>query len=161
MFLRAWATAPAVVAAGLNWLVEQDCQLVNMSFGLRQDRRVLREACLAARRAGAVLVAAAPARGPAVFPSAYDGVVRVTGDARCAPGEFSRLGTAQADFGACVRGAQAGDRPCGGASFAVARVTAALAAHLGAGGDARDVAAYLRGIARYQGPERKRGAVRG
>ena len=74
---------PAVIAAALGWVVEQGARVVNLSFGLRQDREVLREACEAARAAGAILLAASPARGPSVFPASYPGVVRVSGDARC------------------------------------------------------------------------------
>ena len=51
---------PAVIAAALGWVVEQGARVVNLSFGLRQDREVLREACEAARAAGAILLAASP-----------------------------------------------------------------------------------------------------
>ncbi|MFO1352547.1 MAG: S8 family serine peptidase [Gammaproteobacteria bacterium] len=158
-FRVAHVTAPAAIAAALHWLVEERAQLINMSFGLRQNRPILREACQAALEAGVILVASAPARGPAVYPAAYSGVLRVTGDARCGLTEFSHLATDQADFGACPRSY---DRPqpgaaVGGASFAVPHVVAALANFLVNGGDASSVRQYLHGIAHYHGPERRRG----
>ncbi len=101
VFHDAIAAPPAAIAAALGWVVERGARVVNLSFGVRQDREVLRLACAAARAAGAILLAAAPARGSRVFPASYPGVIRVSGDARCAPDEVSRLASAQADFGAC------------------------------------------------------------
>ncbi|MCB1719781.1 MAG: peptidase S8 and S53 subtilisin kexin sedolisin, partial [Candidatus Competibacteraceae bacterium] len=136
----------------------QDVAIVNMSFGLRQNRAVLRQACATAIAAGLILVAAAPARGQAVYPSAYPGVLRVTGDARCALQEFSHLASEQADFGACPRSYAQPEHgaPVGGASFAVPHVSAALARYLAAGGKASDYYQHLTELAVYHGPERRR-----
>jgi hypothetical protein len=159
------AAPPAVVAAGLDWLVASGARIVNMSFGLRHDREVLRRACAVAVEAGVILLAAAPARGPMVYPAGYDGVVKVSGDARCAPGEISTLGGAQADFGAHPRpppGA-AGAGRSGGASFAVAQLCGHLARRLAARPAAgRDEAlSHLAAVARYRGPERRGAGPRG
>jgi hypothetical protein len=162
VFSQSHATAPITIAAGLNWLVAQRADIVNMSFGVRQNRGVLRDACANALAAGVILVASAPARGPAVFPAAYPGVLRVTGDARCKLQEFSYLASSQADFGACPRSydqPQAG-APSGGASFAVAHVSAKLACYLATGGEPAQAIAYLQQIARYHGPERRSGVPR-
>ncbi len=145
-------TSAAAAAAGLAWLCGEGANIVTMSFGLRADRPVLREAVAAA---AAVMLGAAPARGEAVYPSAYAGVLRITGDARCRSGEMSRLATAQADFGACVQG-PSGD----GASMAVAHAAGLLAAHFletGARGEAA-ARARFESLAAYHGPERKSGA---
>lgn len=66
--------------------------------------------------AGVLLCASSPARGGPVYPANYPGVIRVTGDARCAPGQWSWLGSRQADFGGYVgtgdrAGASWGARP--------------------------------------------------
>ena len=91
----------AAVAAAVDWAVEHGASLVHLSLGLTADRAVLRAAVERAIRAGCVIVAASPARGPRVYPGAYPQVIRGTGDARCAPGELSCLQPGL--FGACPR----------------------------------------------------------
>lgn len=160
IFIESFACTPAAAAAGIDWLVDQGTAVINMSIGLRQDRAVLRESCDRAIAAGVVLLASAPARGPAVFPGSYDGVVRVSGDARCAPGEISVLGGEQADFGAHPRPKpwnQGLGRLVGGASFAVAHVAAAVTCFLtdNPEADRTAILKHLDEIARYRGPERR------
>ena len=159
---RAAATALAVAAA-LDWSITQGARLIILSLGLREDRAVLRQACARALDQGAVLLASSPAQGAAVFPASYPGVIRITGDARCAPDEISHLASAQADFGACVRaGGRGGDAgppaTVAGASLAVAHVCGHLAKHFAAVGGAIDpttARAFLNATARYHGPERR------
>lgn len=150
------ATTAASVAAALDWLRGHGVRLVNLSLGLADDRAVLRSAVAAAVAAGMLLVAASPARGGPVYPAAYPGVLRASGDARCAPGEWSWLGSAQADVGACPLLDGATPRPGtpAGASVAAAHVTGLLAARFA--GDAAAAAAWLRDRARWLGPERRR-----
>lgn len=143
-------TAPNVVADGLHWLAEMGVKIVNMSFGLRDDRAVLGQSVAAARTAGIILVAATPARGAAAFPGAYPGVIRVTGDARCEFSEISALGGTPADFGACPRGL---DGRLGGASLATAHVTGLLAGHLEA--SLENPVGELERTARFRGRERR------
>lgn len=152
-FFGKLVTTAAQAAAGLDWLVGQGAAVVNMSFGLAADRAVLREACARAAARGVLLVASAPARGDPVFPASYPGVVRVTGDARCASGELSALDGPRADFGAPVRAANGG----AGASIGAAHVTGEIARYLAAGGDPdlAAVRAHLRSLCRYFGPERR------
>jgi hypothetical protein len=147
-------TSASVAAAGLDWLVQQQARLVNMSFGLREDREVLRLACERALAAGVILVAASPARGDPVFPAAYPGVIRATGDARCEAGELSALGTSQADFGAHVR---VSDASVAGASIGCAHVSAVIATLLLADPcmNIEALRAVLGQRARYHGPERR------
>lgn len=164
VFVASYASTTAAVAAGLDWLVAQGVDLVNLSFGLRHDREVLRRACGAAVEAGVLLIAAAPARGPAVYPAAYDGVVRVSGDARCALGEISALHTAQADFGAHPHPLGAPGRAAvrGGASFAAAHLSGAVARYVAAtpAADRRCVVDHLERRASYHGPERRGSTAR-
>jgi hypothetical protein len=157
VFAARGGTSAAAAAAGLDWLARRGAAIVAMSFGLGADRAVLREACTGA--AGCVLVGAAPARGVPVFPSSYPGVIRVTGDARCARREISHLATAQADFGACVRAPGA----AAGASIAVAHACGLIAAHFLATGERGADAArlFLERAAAYHGPERKTAADAG
>jgi hypothetical protein len=150
IFDERMVTQPAVAAAGLDWLVGEGARMVNMSFGLRHDRGVLREACARAVSAGAILLGAAAARGAAVYPSAYPGVIRVSGDARCAPDELSTLGGGQADFGAHPRPSQGftGAGPDGGASFAVPHVCTVIAAYLAERPEADRDAVWRRPLSR-------------
>ncbi len=151
------ATSARQVAAAIDWLTAGGAQLINLSLGLRDDRPVLAEACARALAAGVVLCAASPARGGPVHPAAYPGVLRMTGDARCALDEISHLATAQADFGAHVE-PPPGSPIGAGASVACGRLSALVAGHLAAGGapGRDDVHAWLAARARYHGPERRR-----
>lgn len=154
VFTEQWLTSALQVSAALFWLVEQGAMLINMSLGLQQDRHVLRAACAAAVEAGVLLCASSPARGAPVYPASYPGVIRVTGDARCRPGQWSRLDTTQADFGAQV------DPSSGraGASLASAalcgQVRRFLSLQPAAGRE--QVLVYLRDNAAFVGPERRR-----
>ena len=154
-------TSAALAAAAIDWLVRAGADVVNLSFGLSEDRGVLRDACAHALAAGVVLIGAAPARGAPVFPSSYSEVIRVTGDARCGPKAISRLATSQADYGACVRTTTPVDnnrRPVVGASAAVAHATGIVAAFLigerARGLDAARIA--LDAATVYVGPERRK-----
>jgi hypothetical protein len=142
-------TSPGRVAAGLEWCVEQGAQVVAMCLGLRRDEPVLRAACVKAAAAGVDLIASAAPRGAAVYPAAYPAVLSVCGDARCAPGEVSALGGVPAAFGAChVWGRRRG------ASCAAAAVTGLVAAWRNRGGTG-DARTHLRGLASYEGRERR------
>lgn len=150
VFAERQRATPEAVAAGLDWLREEGARVVNMSFGLRHDRAVLRQAVAAARAAGMILIASVPARGGTVYPGGYPGVIRVSGDARCAPGEISALSGAPADYGACPQDV---DGRYGGASFAAAHLTGVLARHLSE--TDRDPRALLDRLARFHGRERR------
>ncbi len=148
-------TTAAQVAAAIDWLVAQGAQVINLSLGLREPRPVLALSCARALAAGVVLCAAAPARGAQVYPAGFPGVLRVTGDARCARMEIAALGATHADFGAHVRpldevlsGA--------GASMACAHVSGHAARHLGEGGDPGALRVWLVAQARYHGIEQLR-----
>ncbi|HEY6610842.1 MAG TPA: peptidase S8 and S53 subtilisin kexin sedolisin [Pseudomonas sp.] len=152
VFAERWQTSPLQVAAAVHWLVEQGVALINLSLGLRHDRPLLRDACERALAAGVVLCAASPAQGAAVYPASYPEVLRISGDARCAPGQWSWLGSAQADFGAPV---SAGG--LAGASLACATLSGQIARYLHAhpGCDHAALLEHLRGGAAFVGSERR------
>lgn len=101
VFATSGPTSPAAVAAAIDWAVERRAGLIHLSLGLAGDRAVLKLAVQRALDAGCVLVAAMPARGAPTYPAAYPGVIRATGDGRCAPHELSALSTGI--FGGCPR----------------------------------------------------------
>lgn len=145
-------TTALQVAAGIEWLVKTGVRLINLSLGLREDRTALRAACEAAQKAGVLICASTPAQGAAVYPAAYPGVVRITGDARCQRDEWSWLDSPQADFGACVR---ARESPLSGASFGCAALTGLIAGFLRDQPHATNplVMAWLLHNAHYRGRE--------
>ncbi|WP_342245795.1 subtilisin-like serine protease QhpE [Pseudomonas sp. OTU5201] len=153
VFVERWQTSPLQIAAALHWLIEQNVALVNMSLGLRHDRPVLREACVLAHTAGILLCASSPAQGEPVYPAAYPGVIRVTGDARCAPGQWSWLNSPQADFGAPVAAANG----VAGSSVGCAALSGIIAGFLQArpGAGREDVLQWLREGAAFTGRERR------
>lgn len=112
------------VAEAIYWLCNQQVRIINMSFGLLEDRSMLRQACSFALDQGICLIAATPARGRSCFPARYPGVLRATGDARCKPSEISYLDSIQADFGGYPGNFRSGIT---GASCGCASITAAIA----------------------------------
>jgi hypothetical protein len=142
----------AAVAAAIDWAVERRVGLIHLSLGLAGDRIVLGRAVQRAIAAGCIIVAAMPARGAPVYPAAYGGVIRATGDARCAPHELSHLGPWF--FGGCPRLEVAGDgRARGGASIGAAWVTHAILQDATLAAPAAVDALTAR--AKYLGPERR------
>lgn len=166
VFRERLSTSAHQVAAAIDWLVEQQVAVINLSLGLRQDRPVLHAACRRALTAGVLLCASSPARGEPVFPAAYPGVLRMTGDARCGRGEISYLATEFADFGGHVRPMN-DSIGASGASMGCAHLCGHLARYLGElppsntelpRAHARLLAArdWLIGQSSFQGPEQRR-----
>lgn len=104
IFTERLTTTAVQVAAAIDWLVEQKVDVINLSLGLRSDRDALCSACERAVAAGIMVCASTPARGAPVYPAAYPGVFRMTGDARCSKPQISSLKTQYADFGGYVQG---------------------------------------------------------
>lgn len=153
VFAENLACSPLAIAAAIDWSIEQGAKIINMSFGLAEDRDVLRQACVGAIEKGVFVFAAAPARGDPVYPSAYPGVTKVSGDARLQNGEVSILRAgSQADYGGCVAP--------GGASFAVAQIAGIAANWLDGNKRASQIELndYLDSIACFDLPERRTGA---
>jgi subtilisin family serine protease len=154
VFNAARPTAARVIAAAIDWCVEESARVVNLSLGLREDRRELRESCLAANARGVLLVASYPARGATTYPAVYPGVLAVTGDIRCGEGDCSSLAHDRL-FGASPQPPDGFTG--GGASYAAARLAGQAAAffeqHPAA--TARDFRTYLQAISRFHGREHR------
>lgn len=150
-------TSARRVAAAVDWLAGAgDVDLICLSLGLAANRPELAGAVAQARGAGVHLVAAHPARGPAPYPAAYDGVVAATGDARCGWDQLSALGPRL--FGAWCNSPERGGQGMGGASLGTARVAGHVAAMLLAAGRSLHhdaLLARLSGCAVFRGRERR------
>jgi subtilisin family serine protease len=144
----------ACVAEAIDWCLEQQARVINLSFGLSADHAALRAACAAAVARGVIVVASSPARGGSVYPAAYAGVLAVSGDARCAAQEWSVIEPGRL-VGASTLAAD-GVTP-GGASYAAARMSGHAAHFLvtrpDAGAD--DFRQWLAAGAAFRGRERR------
>ncbi len=168
VFTTSGPTSSAAVAAAIDWAIGRCASLIHLSLGLADDRAVLGSAVARALDAGCILVAATPARGAPVYPAAYPGVIRATGDARCAPLELSALRpwffggcprleaasrTANGGPGSVAGEGVAGDSARGGASIGAAWVTHAILREPPRA--APGIVEALTARAKYLGPERR------
>ncbi len=159
VFTTLGPTSGAAVAAAIDWAVERRVGLIHLSLGLAGDRAVLCSAVQRAIDAGCIIVAATPARGASVYPAAYPGVIRATGDARCAPHELSALrpwffgGCPRLEVASLVVNRRADGRESGGASIGAAWVTRAILQEPALAASA--AVAALTARAKYRGPERR------
>lgn len=154
-------TSPLRVAAALDWFTNLGgnprADVVCMSFGVANDREVLRQAVQSATGAGLILVASVPARrfsGSKCYPGDYAGVIAATGDARCGWQQVSVLGRCL--FGAWSNSPERGGLGAAGASVAAARLTAMVAANCLVAGrkvNREEVLSYLKKVACFKGAE--------
>ena len=154
VFFAAKPTAARVIAAAIDWGVAEGARVVNLSLGLREDRRELRESCCAAIARGVLLVASHPARGATTYPAVYPGVLAVTGDIRCGEGDCSSIAEDRL-FGACPTPPHGFSG--GGASYAAARMAGQAGAYFerNPSATARDFRTHLHAISRFHGREHK------
>lgn len=154
VFGERFTTTALQVAAAIHWLTEQKVALINLSLGLRTDREELRDAITDAVQAGILICASSPAKGDPVYPSAYPGVLRTTGDARCDKPQWSLLETQYADFGAHVRCLEGS---ISGASIGTAYMCGHIAQFMASHPDASraELGRYLKANASFYGAERR------
>ena len=71
-------TAPiSRVVEAIHWAIEEDVDVINLSFGLQTDSEVLRYAIQEASEAGIIIVAAAGNKGVVEYPANYPEVIAV------------------------------------------------------------------------------------
>lgn len=127
------ATLSAIIE-GLNWLLEQNVSVINMSLA-GPDNQILHTVLTAAIANGAIVIAAAGNEGPAappMYPAAYQGVIAVSAiDQQQKPYRWSNRGEYidYAALGVNVLSAQSGQRfgRESGTSIAAPHVSAIIA----------------------------------
>jgi hypothetical protein len=145
------------IVQAIDWLVANDIQLINMSFGVRSFSAELELACRQAAERGVILFASSPSTGGVVYPAALQSCLAVTGDVRCAGHQLSWLNQQHAEFGACSFQVPGNPHFGGGASIACARITGMAARLLALQNITPDgLADTLRNHAAYVGPELRR-----
>ena len=127
------------LAAGIVHAVDQGAQVINLSLGLYQDVRVLREAVAKAQAQGVLLVAAAgnDGYGQLPFPAAYPEVLAVTavdglGRQAVFPNKSEGIDFAAPGIGILAAGDDESTQLFSGTSAAAPFVTGTLAALLSA-----------------------------
>ena len=140
------ATSVSIVCEALREAARSDADIVHCSFGIARNAAELADVVASILASGKRIVASAPARGEAVYPALYDGVISVQGDARCGPGEWSWLNLPHARFGACAAAAKS---TIHGASTAAAHFTGLLAGAMQSGREDE-----MQQAATYRGRER-------
>lgn len=90
------------IVLAAEWAVEQQPDIVNLAIGMHRPDPALAAVIKQLVESSTIVVASAPAQGTPVYPAHFPGVLSATGDARCAPHQWSWLSSAQADIGAYV-----------------------------------------------------------
>lgn len=116
------------VIEGIYWAIENKVNIINMSFGMKQNSEALHKAIRDAYDAGILLVAAAGNDNHVEYPAAYDEVIAVgsvdtSGNVseKSAAGEEMELAAPGEQI--CSTGAFEGTLICGGTSMATPHVT--------------------------------------
>jgi hypothetical protein len=154
VFGASLATDAGCVARALDHAVALRPDIVLCAFGMLRRDDAVAAAAERVLRCDALIVAAAPARGGAVYPAMLSGVVAVQGDARCGGCEWSLLGSHPL-FGASPM--IPGHAAVRGASAAAGSFAGLLAGCLVACGRGTTIE-EMKSNARYIGRERRGGA---
>lgn len=115
------------IVLAAEWAVAQQPDIVNLALGMQRPDPALAAVIQQMVESGSVVVASSPAQGVPVYPAHFPGVLSATGDARCAPHQWSWLSSAQADIGAHVGHPEVGPA---GASIGCGYATYHIAAQL-------------------------------
>lgn len=129
IFDRKLATSLPVVIRAIDWCLEHDIQVINLSLGtLNPEHRIAFEDVVArTRQAGAVIVSALEMSGAAALPGSLDGVIGVMeADEYQVNHRYGKLVYTAPPFPRDIPGVPR-ERNLRGVSFAVARVSAQVA----------------------------------
>jgi subtilisin family serine protease len=130
IFDRKLATSLPVVIRAIDWCLEHEIQIINLSLGTLnpEHRSAFEEAAARTRAAGAVIVSALEMNGAAALPGSLAGVIGVMEAAEYQVNHrYGKLVYTAPPFPRDIPGVPR-DRNLRGVSFAVARVSAQIAA---------------------------------
>ena len=130
IFDRKLATSLPVVIRAIDWCLEHDIQIINLSLGTLnpEHRSAFEDAVARTRQAGAVIVSALEMSGTAALPGSLEGVIGVMEAAEYQVNHrYGKLVYTAPPFPRDIPGVPR-DRNLSGVSFAVARVSAQIAA---------------------------------
>lgn len=117
--------------AGIDWAIDEDIEVLNMSLGTKKDYQLLHNAVKAAEDAGIVMVAAAGndyAKKPINYPASYDEVIAVGAvDAAKNHSRFSNTGSELEFVAPGEKLTSLTNKLYTGTSFAAPHVTAIIA----------------------------------
>jgi len=119
---------PRLLVAALEWCVENQIQVINLSLGTRDSEyaRALHQSCQSVCENGGVIVCATHPGGYVSFPAALPSVIAVGGNDYYEDYEFTYHPGSRAEF--LARGlADTGQTGQRGTSFAAARISAIVA----------------------------------
>jgi subtilisin family serine protease len=129
IFDRKLATSLPVVIRAIDWCLEHDIQVINLSLGTLnpEHRSAFEDAVARTRQAGAVIVSALEMSGAAALPGSLAGVIGVMeGDEYQVNHRYGKLVYTAPPFPRDIPGVPR-ERNLKGVSFAVARVSAQIA----------------------------------
>lgn len=134
VFQYALVTNLATLLFAIDWCLDNDIDLINLSLGTtnREHRPAFETALARVQATGKAMVSAAEINGVAALPGSLPGVVAVLADSAKEPGEYAiETRDARPIITACPWAREIPnvprDRNLHGISFAVAHVTATLA----------------------------------
>jgi len=130
VFDRSLSTNAAVLARGIDWAVERQARVINLSLGTANSvhASTLGESVARAAAAGAIVVSARESGGVVWLPGSIEGVASVVANPILERDELEidEQGFAAAPYPRSIPGVQR-ERNLSGVSFAVANVSAFLA----------------------------------
>jgi subtilisin family serine protease len=129
IFDRKLATSLPVVIRAIDWCLQHDIQVINLSLGTLnpEHRRAFEEVVARTRQAGAVIVSALEMSGAAALPGSLAGVIGVMeADEYQVNHRYGKLVYTAPPFPRDIPGVPR-ERNLKGVSFAVARVSAQIA----------------------------------
>ena len=114
-------TTPLHIYYALEYLLDKDIDVINLSLGVSQNYQEIERVCKALIKKGVTIVSSYPRRSSAeVFPASYEGVIKVTSEGMCKDEKVVSLDENKEYFGA---NPFSNKKEVAGSSIAVAKFT--------------------------------------